>query len=165
MAQFWAERHILQLGLGVALLALLYPHPGEFTAFQSTIARGAALPVAGFNETQALTLLLVLAWAVGTLTTKRAELWRKSVGGAHLQNLTHNLISLCSIAAVAWLALNFFTHIQIYGHAHWGETFFNHFQSNGNSILEMVLGIVTAMFSYGAAWMLRWLASRFENNL
>jgi len=165
VAQFSAERRVLQLGLGVVLVALLYPHPAEFTAFQSNLASGANLRVPGFNEDQALTLLLLLAWAVSGLTVKRSELWQKRAAGDHLRNLAHNFITVCSAAAVAWLAFAFFTQIQVYAHANWGSRFFNYFQANGNSVLEMVLGLFTIAFSFGAAWLVNVLAARFEKTL
>jgi hypothetical protein len=162
VAQFSAERRILQLGLGVVLLAVLYPHPGEFIAFQSNLASGANLRVPGFDEEQALTLVLLLAWAVGGLTAQRSELWQKKASGDHLRNLVHNFVTVCGAATVAWLAFAFFTQIQIYAHANWGARFFNYFQANGNSVLEMVLGLFTVVFSFAAAWLVRVLAARFE---
>jgi len=165
VAQFSAERRILQLGLGVVLIALLYPHPAELTAFQSTLSVAAGLQAPGWSEEQAITLVLLLAWAAGGLTAKRAELWRKAVGGGRLRTLAHNLVSFCSLAAVAWLALSFFTQAQVYAHARWGADFFNRFSTNGNSILEMALGVSTAVFSFAVAWLLRWLSRRLEKDL
>jgi hypothetical protein len=165
VAQFSAEHRILQLGLGIALLALLYPHPGEFTALLSPLVRGAQLQVPGYDEAQGLTLVLVLVWAVGTLTVKRAGQWRQSHRAEFLTTLVRNLSSLCSIAAIAWIGFTFFTQIQIYAHARWGETFFNLYKTNGNSVLEMMLGAVIIVFTFGVAWLVRWLAERAEDNL
>jgi len=165
VGQFAAEQWIVRLGVGVLLIALLYPHPGEFTAFQSNLARGANIQVPGFNEVQVLTLLLLLALSVGTLTVKRAELWHKMAGSGYLNGLAHNFITLCTLSAVSWLALVFFTQAQIFAHANFGVAFFNYFGTNGNSMLEMVLGLVTIAFGFGATWLVRLVAFRIEQKL
>ncbi|HUK86230.1 MAG TPA: hypothetical protein VLT85_01085 [Terriglobales bacterium] len=164
VAQFSAERRILQVGLGVAVMALLYPQPHEFIAFQSSLAAGLGLQPAGYNDMQALTLLLLLGWAAGTATARRAEAWRRSPKGDHLRSLVHNTISACGIAAVAWLGLAFFSQLQIYAHANWGAKAFQHFGANGNSILEMAIGALTAVVAFILAWGMRLLAARFEKN-
>jgi hypothetical protein len=165
VARFWAERRILQAAIGVVLVALLYPHPEEFAAFESNLARAAGLQIPGFNETQKLTLLVLLAWAVSGVTARRAEIWRKTAGVNYLQSLARNFISLCGITLVAWLSITFFTEAQVYAHANWGANFFNRFQSNGNSILEMTLGLVTVVFSFGVALAARLTGARFEKRL
>ena len=99
------------------------------------------------------------------LTAKRAELWEKKTPADRLRNLAHNFLTVCSAATVAWLAFAFFTQIQVYAHANWGARFFNYFHANGNSVLEMVLGLFTVVFSFGAAWLVHRFAVRFEKTL
>jgi len=164
-AQFSAELRILQVAIGIVLVGLLYPHPAEFMAFQSVLARAAGLQIPGFNEMQLLTLLVLLACAASAVTARRAERWRKLSGGNYLRSLARNVISLCSISLVAWLSFAFFTQAQVYFHATFGVKFFNIFRTNGNSILEMVLGLVTAVFSWVVALLVRMAEARFERNL
>lgn len=164
IAQFSAERRILQIGLGVAIMALLYPQPREFIAFQSDLPAALGLQPAGYNDMQALTLLLLLAWAAGAVTVRRAEAWRRSPQGDHLRSLVHNAVTACSIAAVAWLGLAFFSQLQIYAHANWGAKFFQHYGTNGNSILEMTIGVLTGVVAFVLAWGMRLVAKRFEKN-
>lgn len=164
MAQFSAERRILQVGLGVAVMALLYPQPHEFIAFQSSLPAALGLQPAGYNDMQALTMLLLLGWAAGAVTARRAEAWRRSPQGDHLRSLVHNTVTACSIAAVAWLGLAFFTQLQLYAHAHWGAKFFQWYDGNGNSIMEMMTGAVTGVVAFLLAWGMRLAAARFERN-
>lgn len=165
VAQFSAELRILQVGIGIVLVGLLYPHPVEFMAFQSSLARAAGLQIPGFNEIQLLTLLTLLACAVSAVTARRAERWRKISGPNYLGSLARNLISFCSITIVAWLSFAFFTQAQVYAHANFGAKFFNVFHTNGNSILEMFLGLATAVFSWGVALLVRMAETRFEGDL
>lgn len=164
VAQFSGERRILQTGLGIAVMALLYAQPREFIAFQSNLAAGVGLQPAGYDDMQALTMLLLLAWAAGALTVRRAEAWRVFPKGDHLRSLVHNTVSVCSIGAVAWLSFAFFTQLQLYAHANWGAKFWMRYHANGNSVLEMAIGALTAVVAFLLAWGARLVAARFEKN-
>lgn len=165
LARFSAERMLARLGLGIAVMALFYPRPQEFMVFQSPLATAAGLRVPGWNDLQGVTILLSLAWAASSLTTRRAEAWRKSSGTNYLREVLQNALIAFTAASVAWTSFTFFNQLQAYIHAHYGVAFFNQFKTNGNSIAEMVGGIITGVFAFGALWVFRRISDRMERFL
>jgi hypothetical protein len=166
MTQFSAERRLLQAGLAISLVALLYPVMGELFDFSGALSRALGLNLAGgWNGLQLNTLALVLACTACGLSVHRADRWQAAPEQVRTRVAVHNLFTLFRTVTLVWLGFNFFVQLQVFVHTKYGPDFFDKFGVNGNSMAEFVEGLITAAFSFAAAWLLQLVTNQAEKFL
>src|SRR5262249_40380555 len=116
-AQIAAERRLLQSGIAVSLVTLLYPVTGELFDFNGALALASGLNLRNtWNGLQLNTLVLFLIAMACGFTISRAERWHHAPQEARSRAAAHNLVTGFRALTLAWIGYNFFVQLQAFIH-------------------------------------------------
>lgn len=174
LAQSSGERRILQAGLGLVALTLLYPSatdkfPQAFQqlfSFQTPPLQALGWTVPGWNNVQLATLMLTLLAAVSGMTLRSSERWQAAAQTQRLPVAVHQMRNVMMLIFLSWLTLNLYSQAQTFAYLHWGPKMVVFLNSpNTNTVLELLLGAATVPFAIAAAWLTNQVMKRAESSL
>jgi hypothetical protein len=172
------EQRLLQTGLGLAVIAVLYPKvtqaqswsvSGDLISLNTPITLALGLGNswhAAWTSTRLTTVMLFLLVAVTAITLRSANLWRIKTQAQRMEAVLHRAKTVGTTFLLTWTTLVFFTQAQTLVHTQWGNSFFApHFGKNGNTAIELMLGLLAIPFVILLRWFLGFLMKKAEGYL
>jgi len=148
-----------------ALLALLYGKTEDLYSLRAIPQLLGLTPAPSYDHGQLTTTMLLIAAAATGLSLKRNDTWRvRSVGVRRAAAITR-VINLIVLFAGVGLVLVFFQQGQVLLHSTMRGRLFRIFGRHANSAGDIVVGIVTAAFSFALFWGLFLLSERAKSFL
>jgi hypothetical protein len=168
------EQRLLQTGLGLAVVAVLYPKvtqaqpwsvSGDLISFKTPLTQALGLGTSWDGIHLSTLMLLLLAAATG-ITLRSADEWRTKTQTQRMQAAIQHGKTVVTAFLLTWTTLVFFTQAQTLVHTQWGNSYFGpHFNQNGNTVIELMLGLLAIPFVLLLRFLLGALMKKTEEYL
>jgi hypothetical protein len=178
MTRVSLEQRLLQSGLGLAVIAVLYPKvtqaqawsvSGDLISFNTPVTQALGLGASwhsSWNGPRLSTVMLLLLAAATGITLRSAGEWRMKTQTQRMQAALQHAKTVGTAFLLTWTTLVFFTQAQTVVHTQWGNTFFApHFNQNGNTVIELMLGLLAIPFVLLLRFLLGSLMKKTEEYL
>ncbi len=162
-AEYQSYKAILNAGMAIVLLTLVYVDTGDFYPFHRIAARAGGLP--GFDARRLTTFLLLLATCASSHYGWMARSWKTAAPAVRRQLQIRNTFRAGSYVVIALVGLNFFSTLMNWVHAKYGAALYNNFQWRGNDAADIFGALPTVALCFVLSKLLFFISRRAEKAL
>lgn len=153
--RFLGEQAVMRTALGTVILVLFWGNNiDQLYPLASPISALEQIGVPGWPA-QSLASFVLLVTAAATGVQLAASLrWRQAEIAARRRAAIEHSLQVAVLILGAWLCSSPFRAVQVYLHAHYGDSLYNWFGGYGNQVGESLTGVLMFPVVYGVFFIL-----------